>query len=430
MATSAGSYALLGSSPPREASVIERLRKAGAIILGKSNLSEFANFRSTNATNGWSPRGGQTWGAFVPGQASQGSSSGSGVAMPLGLAPGSLGTETDGSIVLPSQKNSVVGFRTTTGLVPRDGVILLSDRQDTVGPMTRTVKDAAYILTAIAGASPFDEATHSIPFKSIPDYSQACTGTNLSGIRFGVPRRAITSANPTVLATFEQGLKKLADLGATVVDNVEIPSQHEWDAWDSMERRRALDAEFKASIGRWCGSLVANPHRISDMDHLIDFIEKDPREAFPQRNIERLLQAQDSPGLITQNALKKMLRCCADEGIVAALKQDNLDALVFPDEYSLPSTCAARAGFPIFAVPLGFYPAGTAVKKTKGDQIDIAPNVPYGIAFSAEPYSELKLTRISHAFQEAWHLPDVTPYLLPKTELTLSASGKGHSAYL
>lgn len=246
--------------------------------------------------------------------------------------------------------------------------------------MTRTVKDAAHILTAIAGESPYDDATHSIPLERIPDYSQACTGPNLSGIRLGVPRRAIPSTNPIVLAKFEEALKKLADLGATVVDDVEIPSQDEWDAWDSAERRRALEAEFKASIDRWCGSLVTNPQGIKTLDDLIDFVKKDPREAFPEHNIERLLGAQESPGVdadITKQALKKMLRCCADEGILAALKRDNLDALIFPNEYDLPSTYAARAGFPVFAVPLGFYPHGTAVKKTKGDQIDIAPNIPY-----------------------------------------------------
>ncbi|KAK4222133.1 amidase signature domain-containing protein [Podospora fimiseda] len=355
MGGSAGSFAFLGSCLPREATVISRLRKAGAIILG--------------------------------------------VAMALGLAPGSLGTETYGSIVLPSQKNNVVGFRTTTGLVPRDGVIPLCDWQDTIGPMTRTVKDAAHILTVIAGKSPYDDATHSIPMKNIPDYSQASAGSNLSGIRLGVPRRAIPSTNPIVLAKFEQTLNKLASLGATIVDN----------------RRRALEAEFKASINRWCGSLVTNPQGIKSLDDLIDFIKKDPREIFPERNIERLLGAQESPGvdaLITQNALKKMLRCCADEGILAALKRDKLDALVFPNE----------AGFPVFAVPLGFYPPGTAVKKTKGEQIDIAPNIPYGIEFSAEPYSEFKLTRISHAFQISWSLPEITPDLLPKTELTAASN--------
>ncbi|KAH6630995.1 glutamyl-tRNA amidotransferase subunit A [Chaetomium sp. MPI-SDFR-AT-0129] len=394
MATSAGSFAFLGSSPPREATVISRLRRAGAVILGKTNLSEFANFRSTDATNGWSPRGGQTWGAYIPGQASEGSSSGSGVAMALGLAPGSLGTETDGSIVMPSQKNNVVGFRQTTGLVPRDGVIPLSDRQDTVGPMARTVKDAAHILTAIAGESPYDDATHSIPLKSIPDYSQACSGSNLSGLRLGVPRRAIPSANPVVLAEFDKAVKKLASLGATVVEDVEIPSQDEWDAWNPAERRRALEAEFKASINRWCGSLVTNPQGIKTLDDLIDFVKEDPREAFPERNIERLLGAQASPGVdagVTKNALKKLLRCCADEGISAALKRNNLDALVFPNEDVLPSTYAARAGFPVFAIPLGFYPSGTAIKKTEGDQIDIAPNIPllvipYNLTFILDRY--------------------------------------------
>jgi len=182
-----------------------------------------------------------------------------------------------------------------------------------------------------------------------------------------------------ILARFNEALKKLASLGATVVESVDIPSQQEWDAWHPRERSRALNAEFKASINRWCASLVSNPQDIQNLDDLIDFVKSDPGEAFPQRNVERLLAAQESPGIgapVTQDALKKMLRCCADEGILSALRRDDLDALVFPTEYCIPSTYAARAGFPVFAVPLGFYSEGTAVQKTKGDQIDVAPGIP------------------------------------------------------
>lgn len=277
-------------------------------------------------------------------------------------------------------KNNVVGFRTTTGLVSRDGVVPLSDRQDTVGPMARTVRDAAHVLSVIAGTSQYDAATTTIPFDDVPDYAGACQGSDLTGLRIGVPRRALVSADQVIMASFEQALKTLADLGATVIDDVEIPSQDEWDAWDSSERRRALEAEFKSSINRWCGELVENPEQIADLDGLIKFVQDHPKEAYPRRNIERLLGSKNSPGVdapITQDALKKMLRCCADEGLLAAISANNLDALVFPNVYDLPSTCAARAGFPVFAVPLGFYPQGTKVEKTpQGDQVDVAPNVP------------------------------------------------------
>ncbi|KAI7784840.1 hypothetical protein LA080_009159 [Diaporthe eres] len=319
MTTSAGLYAFVGARPAREGTAVHNLRKAGAILLVNSNLSEFANFRSTNASDGWSPRGGQTFGAFVPLQASEGSSSGSGVAVALGLAPAALGTEA------------------------------LSDRQDTVVPMTRTVKDAALILSVIAGPSKYDSATETIPFADIPDYASACRRPDLAGIRLGVPRRAIASADQVIMSSFEEALKKLSEIGATVIDNVDIPAQDEWNAWDPRERRRALEAEFKSSINRWCGELTHNPENISDLDDLIQFVQQHPKEAYPRRNIERLLESQNSPGTdapITREALEKMLRCCADEGLLPALKQDNLDALVFPNVADLPSTCAARAGFP------------------------------------------------------------------------------------
>lgn len=277
-------------------------------------------------------------------------------------------------------KNNVVGFGPTTGLVSRDGVIPLSDRQDTVGPMTRTAKDAALVLSVIAGPSNYDSATGTIPFADIPDYASACRQPDLAGIRLGVPRRAIASADQVIMSSFEEALKKLSEIGATVIDNVEIPAQDEWNAWDSRERKRILEAEFKSSINRWCGELTHNPENISGLNDLIQFVEHNPKEAYPRRNIERLLESQKSPGIdapITQQALEKMLRCCADEGLLSALKQNNLDALVFPNVADLPSTCAARAGLPIFAVPLGFYPQGTEVKNTsQGDQIDVAPNIP------------------------------------------------------
>lgn len=277
-------------------------------------------------------------------------------------------------------KNNVVGFCPTTGLVSRDGVIPLSDRQDTVGPMTRTVKDVALILSVIAGPSKYDSATETNPFADIPDYASACRRPDLAGIRLGVPRRAIASADQVIMSSFEEALKKLSEIGAAVIDNVEIPSQDEWDAWDPRERKRALEAEFKSSINRWCGELTHNPENISGLDDLIQFVQHHPKEACPRRNIERLLESQKSPGIdapITQQALEKMLRCCADDGLLSALKQNNLDALVFPNIADLPSTCAARAGFPIFAVPLGFYPRGTEAKNTsQGDQVDIAPNIP------------------------------------------------------
>ncbi|KAK3374736.1 amidase signature domain-containing protein [Podospora didyma] len=222
--------------PPAEAFVITRLRRAGAIILGKTNLSEFCDFRSTGATNGWSPRGGQTYGAFVPGQAPEGSSSGSAVSMALGLAPASVGME----------RNNIVGFRPTTDLVPRDGIIPVSDRLDTVGPMART-------------------------WRTRPQWHPYGSSSQSHGVY-----------QPHDYGKIRSGSKTLASLGATVVDNVEIPSQDEWDAWELDEKMRTLIAEFKASINRWCQRLVVNPRNITSLDDLIEFVRNDFREAIPR----------------------------------------------------------------------------------------------------------------------------------------------------
>lgn len=280
----------------------------------------------------------------------------------------------------PSKKSSIVGLRTTTGLVPRDGVIPLSDRQDTIGPMTRTVRDAAHLLTAIAGPSKFDNATTSIPFVNIPDYAADCRNTNLQGIRLGVPRNSTPSHHPGVDSDFEKALDVLRATGATVVDDVKFQSEAEWDAWEVPERKRALEAEFKSSIARWCSELTTNPNNIQTVDDIIEFTKSEARELYPQRNIDRLVSSRDNPGVdasVTQKALAKMLRLSADQGVLGALDEHKLDALVFPNDYNRPSTFAARAGMPVMALPLGFYAEGTPTEKPEvGELIEIAPNIP------------------------------------------------------
>ncbi|KAK6000665.1 hypothetical protein QM012_003390 [Aureobasidium pullulans] len=248
--TSAGSYALLGSKPAREATVARKLCESGAILLGKVNLSEWANFRSgsENGNNGWSARGGQTFGAFDPGTDPDGSSSESAVSSILGLCLAAIGTETDGSIVCPAQRSSVVGVAPTTGLVARDGIIPLSSRQDTVGPLARTVKDAAHLLTAISGQSIYDDATDNIPFDSVPNYAEACEGSRLDGLRLGVPRDALKLVDSVVMNAFERALDILRSSGAVIVDNIRFAGADEWNAWTGSSRRACVQAEFKQSI--------------------------------------------------------------------------------------------------------------------------------------------------------------------------------------
>lgn len=190
MNTSAGSFALLGAKLPRDSTIAAKLRKAGAVILGKANLSQWANYRSANTSNGWSAYGGQTYGVYYPRQDPSGSSSGSGVSSAIGLALAALGTETDGSIVSPSENSALAAIKPTVGLTSRSLVIPISEHQDTIGPMARSLKDAAYLLQAIAGKDPNDNYTSAIP-GPLPDYVGACDFDGLRGARIGVPRNAV-----------------------------------------------------------------------------------------------------------------------------------------------------------------------------------------------------------------------------------------------
>ncbi|KAK4887919.1 hypothetical protein LTR28_003182, partial [Elasticomyces elasticus] len=218
-----GSFALEGAVTPSDSTVAAKLRKAGAILLGKANLSQWANYRSDNSSNGWSAWGDQTYAAYYPGQDPSGSSSGSGVSSAIGLALGSLGTETSGSILSPADVNNLVGIKPTVGLTSRYLVIPISEHQDTIGPMTRTVKDAAYILQAIAGSDPHDNYTSAIPNNSsIPDYVAACNYSALSGARIGVARNVLeiwrNYTDPPVLAAFQTAIEEIRKAGATIVD--------------------------------------------------------------------------------------------------------------------------------------------------------------------------------------------------------------------
>ncbi|KAF2020553.1 amidase [Aaosphaeria arxii CBS 175.79] len=421
--TSAGSYALLGSRPVREATVATKLRESGAILLGKVNLSEWANFRSgpNNGSNGWSARGRQTYGAFYPGSDPDGSSSGSAISSILGLTFAAIGTETDGSIVSPAQRSSVVGMAPTIGLVARDGIIPLSNRQDTVGPLARTVKSVAYVLTAISGKSPYDNATSSIPFDHIPNYADACQGTRLDGLRIGVPRDAIAETDGIVMKKFDKALSLLKSRGVTIVDNVLFASAKEWDAWDSAEKRACLQAEFKHSIEKWLRELVENPNNINSLSDLVNFTKSEPKECYPERDIQRWEWLQEGPEYNSdayKKALEKMLRLSGKEGIIGAIEEHKLDLIVHPTNIDPPTTFAARVGLPAITVPLGFYPDDTEPTCHRGKIIDVAPNVPFGITFTGKPFTEELLFRVAHVYESVSSVrEEIKPFRMPETEL-------------
>src|SRR5579884_2923217 len=224
MQTTAGSLALLGSRPQREAYVVSKLREAGAIMLGKTNMSECANFRSTTSSSGWSARGGQVHNPYSLDRTPCGSSSGSASAVAANLAVASLGTETDGSILSPAATNGVVGIKPTVGLTSRSGVIPISHSQDTVGPFGRTVADAALLLGAITGVDERDPATHDSADRFFTDYTQFLDRDGLQGARIGVAREIYTGYHPKIDAAFDMAIKQLRELGAVIVDPADIPS--------------------------------------------------------------------------------------------------------------------------------------------------------------------------------------------------------------
>ncbi|KAJ4298944.1 hypothetical protein N0V90_004187 [Kalmusia sp. IMI 367209] len=423
MNTTAGSYALLGAKVPRDATVAAKLRKAGVIILGKTNLSQWANFRSSNSSNGWSAYGGQTYGAYYPGQDPSGSSSGSGVASSLGLAVASLGTETDGSIISPSQINNIVGIKPTVGLTSRALVIPISEHQDTVGPMARTVKDAAYLLQAIAGPDPYDNYTSAIPFNgSLPNYVAACKLDALKGKRIGVPRNYIgtrTATSAPVLDAFEAALTVLKDAGAIIVDNTNYTAYAEYVQSDA--EGIVLDADFVANLKAYLDQLTYDPTGVKNLADVRNFTQSFPPEEYPSRDTATW---DESLALNFTNTSPEFWAAYTYDlylggagGILGALANYSLDAVVTPSRNS--PGISAIIGAPIVTVPLGAYPPNTTVRtNSRGNLNATAPNIPFGISFSGPKWSEESLIGFAYAFEQRTKVRnEVKPYLVPETEL-------------
>ncbi|KAF2117123.1 amidase signature domain-containing protein [Lophiotrema nucula] len=421
MNNTAGSYSLLGAKVPRDATVAAKLRKAGAVILGKTNLSQWANFRSSNSSNGWSAYGGQTYGAYYPGEDPSGSSSGSGVSSSLGLALASLGTETDGSIVSPSEMNNLVGIKPTVGLTSRALVIPISERQDTVGPMARTVRDAAYLLQAIAGPDKADNWTSAQPFNdTLPDYVGACKLDALKGKRIGVPRNAIDgSVTTTVLTAFNAALTVLADAGAIIVENTN------YTAYDQYLRSNAegivLDADFVANLAAYLAQLTYNPNNVTSLADVRAFTQSFGPEEYPSRDTatwdESLALNFTNTSPEFWAAYQEDLYLGGAGGLLGALANYSLDAIVVPT--NVASGQSAIVGAPLVTVPLGAYPANTTVlPNRRGTLNSTAPNIPFGISFAGVKWSEERLIGYAYAFEQRTNVREkVHPYLVPTTEL-------------
>ena len=382
MNNTAGSFALYGAKVPRDSTLASKLRAAGVIILGKANLSQWANFRSFNSTNGWSAYGGQCYGVYYPGQDPSGSSSGSGVSSAIGLAFAALGSETDGSILSPSEVSNLVGIKPTVGLTSRYLVIPISQRQDTVGPMARTVKDAAYVLSAIAGKDPHDNYTLAQPWDTPPDYVAACNFSSLRGKRIGIPRNVIDPTEEpdnTVIAAFNAAAETIKKAGATIVDNINITPYALAEYTNGSSETTVLDADFVADLAEYLSMLTYNPQNVHNLADVENFTHRFPQEDYPDRDTavwdQSLALGFDNTSPEFWAAYQNDLEIAGPQGILGLLANYSLDALILPTNFApgLP----AKIGTPVVTVPLGFYPANeTVVRNMRGTLVETGPNIP------------------------------------------------------
>jgi amidase len=407
MQTTAGSLALEGHIAAKDAFIVKQLRKAGALIIGKTNLSEWANFRGKRSVSGWSSRGGLTRNPYVLDRSACGSSSGSGAAVAANLCAAAVGTETDGSIICPSQTNGIVGIKPTLGLLSRSGIIPIAHSQDTAGPMARTVADAAILLGAMTGVDARDPATKGSKKRSASNYAKFLDRDGLKGARIGVARNMV-GTDPRVIKVFEQCVEVMKHLGAAIIDPADVPN---FDKFSKTERE-VLHFEFKADLNKYLKS-VDGSARVHSLEDVIKFNEENRERVMPYFGHEHMLTAQEKSSLRDKkyrDALAKNLRYTRKEGIDAALRKHKLDALIVPsggpawlidlvdgdsNNWDMESTSpAAVAGYPHITVPAGYI-----------------FGLPVGISFFASAWQEPQLIKFAYAFEQASQLRRQPRYL-------------------
>lgn len=397
MQTTAGSLALEGNYAAKDAFVVKQLRKAGAVILGKTNLSEWANFRGKRSVSGWSSRGGLTRNPHALDRTASGSSSGSGAAIAANLAAVAVGTETDGSIISPSNANGIVGIKPTLGLLSRSGIIPVAHSQDTPGPMARTVTDAAILLGAMTGVDSADPATRSSRRRGLSNYTKSLDYDGLQGARIGVARN-MAGSNPRVTKVFEHCLEVMRQLGAVIIDPADVPNFNKFGETEI----EVLLYEFKADLNKYLETLGESV-RVHSLEEVIRFNEENADRVMPYFGQERMLQAQEKGPLSAKkyrDALAKNLRLARKDGIDKVMRKFKLDAIVVPTDAPArvidmvngdagntdieSMSPAAVAGYPHVTVPAGF-----------------VFGLPVGISFFAKAWDDAKLIRYAYAFEQA-----------------------------
>jgi amidase len=409
MMTTAGSLALMGSKPPKDSFVAQRLRAAGAVILGKTNLSEWANIRSSHSTSGWSGRGGLTKNPYALNRNPCGSSSGTGAGISANLASAGVGTETDGSIVCPSSSNGLAGIKPTVGLISRAGIVPISHSQDSAGPMCRTVRDAAIMLGSLAGVDPEDPATAASAGKSYSDYTQFCDPNGLNGARVGVARKYFGFSD-AVDALMERSIDVMRKLGATVVDPADIATLGKFDGTELLVFMYELKADLNAYLSR-----LGTNAPVKSLKEIIEFNDRNREKEMPYFGQDLFIKSE-SKGPLTEkeyvDALTKNRQLARTDGIDATMDKYHLDAIVAPTGGPAwltdlingdhvaggSSNAAAVAGYPNINVTAGYL-----------------WGLPVGISFFGRAWSEPTLIKLAYSFEQATKARQ-TPRFLARIE--------------
>ncbi|MGO4545738.1 amidase family protein [Paenibacillus sp. 2TAB23] len=381
MHTSAGSLALAGSYAGEDAFIVRKLREAGAVLLGKVNMTEFANFMTDGMPSGYSSRGGQVLNPYNISAPTGGSSAGSGVAVACNFCMASIGTETSGSILNPGNLSSTVGIKPTVGLISRSGILPLSNSQDTAGPMARTVTDAVHVLNAITAYDESDAAMGTSIWHKQADYSQFLDSEGLAGARIGIPRDYFfEELTEDQLTIFQDAVDVMRKQGAIIVDPADIRTARE------IKYSSVVLNEFKSSINAYLSNLPPGS-KIRTLKDIIAFNNEHPVETLKYGQSTLLSAETTTSGTQTETAYLRDraadLRLCKDEGLDATMKEYELDALLFPADFGARIT--SRAGYPSIVVPAGY----------------TAKGVPFGVTFAARAYEEPKLIKLAYSYEQA-----------------------------